>query len=222
MKVFKLLLTLLFVSLLFTNCEKNPDDITITFNESGSALINVVDKDNNPIPDVNISVGISTYNKLSENISNQDGNAYFGAFLQGTYIANVSIERDGLVYQDTKIFQIMAGKEVYVKLFPFMNVGNVSFKVSKYYLYEDDKYSNYAISLIPYDNWNYPNTISELQKLTVLHKQIDEEGFVEFTGIPAGEYIFCFYNNKNGSDYIMRISQVSVTKGKTSSISFSF
>lgn len=194
----KLFLFALLSVFLFSSCEKDPDEITVTINESGALNVKVIDNDKNNIENANINIYSTDYNAtlLYEGITNKDGIYSTGKLLQGNYYCYATAKKNGLTYSDSKTIQIIANETKNIEINPFSNSGSLSLTIRSYY--DDSPISNVSVYLTSrkYDPWY----IEETMNLSIMRGKTDANGFIQFTDIPVDSYNYTVlaYNEATG------------------------
>jgi hypothetical protein len=197
------ILSLVLIALLFVSCEKNPDNITVTLNRSGTLKFKVTDDSHNGVPKARISVIYREndgYSRVFYDSTDATGNLDAGKLLEGSYEFYLWVKKDNRVYNSGDDFQVIAGNEKIIEVNPFRNIGNVNISIVNV---NNEPLTGVNVALIPhakYSNVNY--TFENLIKEAYYTGAVDSKGSVRIEKIPAeSEYSVLIYRNSNEYEY---------------------
>jgi len=224
----KKLFLFLTVAGFFMSCQKYPDDVTVTINESGYIKVNVVDNDNKAIEGATVQIyyywGNSIYyervltnayvyygNTVFEGITDASGMCVPEKMLQGSYYCTVSFTKREIVYQEQKEIQVMAGETRTVSINPFANSGNVNIQLVSP---DERPIPELNVLILPRDY--YSNSIDECIAAANFKGKIDSQKKINFVEIPTGYYQAWIYDdNKKIYRTYNSESYINIERGKT-------
>ncbi|OQX73320.1 MAG: hypothetical protein B6D64_14010 [Bacteroidetes bacterium 4484_276] len=96
------------VMLLITSCQKNPDEITVVMNNTGTLSIQVLNEDGNSGAKADVVAYSVVVDNLPVYIDYTDDNGVCNVekLLEGQYFYFVEAEPDGKEYEESEYFQI--------------------------------------------------------------------------------------------------------------------
>lgn len=194
---------LVLIALLFVSCEKNPDNITVTLNQSGTLKVNVTDESHNAVSKAKFAVisrFIDNYQRIYYDSTDASGKLDVGKLLEGTYEYYVWVKKGNRDYTIHDAFQIIAGDEKIIEVNPFLNVGNVTITIVNE---NNVPITDVNVALIPhpkYSNINY--TFESLLEEAYYTGAVNSKGSVRIEKIPADwEYSVLIYRNATEYEY---------------------
>lgn len=207
----KLLSALVFILCVFVSCEKNPDEITVRLEQSGSASVKVVDSQKNPVSGANVSVSPNSAYSLFEGITDPNGEVYIEPLLQGTYLASTTVKKGNATYSDQRIIQIVTNKNTSVELYPFSNVGDVTVQLNDYY--GENRVSGLNVGLVSAKE--YRTGLANMVLNAISIQKSDSEGVVSFSEIPSSfEYYLFIFTDSNKELYYWNNGYIYLNKGQ--------
>lgn len=206
MKQFGLLLVFT-LCLIFTSCEKDPDELTITMNNTGTLTFNIVDGAT-PLEGVKVTVYYSNSSLIAfEGISDASGSFTTDKLLEGYYSYDIVYLKNGIKYYEYKMVQVIAANNKIVKCDPMLNVGVMSIKVLNYR--NDTPYVGANVALVP-ASISYSSSVLELIDKAHFTAKTNSLGIAKFDKVPASrDYRVIIYNdaktNYNSFTYVYTI-----------------
>ncbi len=182
----KLSLILLLATSLFISCEKDPDNITVVLNGSGSLSIKVIDEQNNAFngAKVNVYSSIPEGERIFYDSTDASGVCNVGKVIQGQYLYYVSAEKDNRIYNIAEYFQVIAGESKTIEVNPFLNVGKLSIRIIDYF---SNPVELVNVALIPHSNYsNVTYYFDDLLEEAYFNARTNADGWVTFDKVPAG------------------------------------
>lgn len=199
MRKLNLFIAVLLSVFLFSSCEKNPDELTITINQTGTLSVKVVDEDKKGVS--NAEVAVNYYgDKISEGLTDNDG-YHTEKLIQGFYTCYVSAVLGKATYTDSKRVQIIAGENKQIELDPSANSGKGFLKIFKggdYPDYEQIPVKNINVALVRSEDYNNLNSIDEYIAAAHFIEKTDAQGMVNILNIPANVNYRVILYNENG------------------------
>lgn len=150
-------LSTVLIALLFVSCEKNPDNITVTLNQSGTLKVKVTDGSHNGVSKARLSVFSrinDDYGRVYYDSTDVSGNLDVGKLLEGPYEFSLWVKKDNRIYYSREYFQIIAGNEKIIEVNPFLNVGNITISLVKA---NNEPLSGVNVALIPHPKFSNEN-----------------------------------------------------------------
>jgi len=193
------------IALLFVSCEKNPDKITVTLNQSGTLKVRVTDESHNAVSKAYVSIFSRIndgYIKIYNDSTDATGNLDAGKLLEGTYEYYVWVKRTNRVYASRDYFQVIAGNEKLIEVNPFLNVGNVTVSIVNV---NNVPLTGVNVALIPHPRYsNVTYTYENLLAEAYYTGAVDSKGAVRIEKIPAEqEYSILIYRSSSDFEYPM-------------------
>jgi len=196
------LLTVL-IALLFVSCEKNPDNITVTLNQSGTLKVKVTDDSHNAVSKAYLSIFSRIndgYTRIYNDSTDASGNLDVGKLLEGTYEYYVWVKKTNRVYSSHEYFQVIAGDKKLIEVNPFLNVGNVTVSIVNI---NNVPLTGVNVALIPHPRFSNVNyTYENLMAEAYFTGAVDSKGLIRIEKIPTGqEYSILIYRTSNDFEY---------------------
>lgn len=197
------ILSLVVIALLFVSCEKNPDYITVTPNNSGTLKVKVTDDSHNGVAKARLTVYSRVndgYERIYYDSTDVSGNLEVGKLLEGSYEFYLWVKKDNRTYIDRGYFQVIAGNEKIIEVNPFLNIGNVTISIVNA---NNEPLTGVNIALIPHPKFSNVNyTFDNLIKEAYFAGAVDSKGSVRIEKIPADwEYSVLIYRSSTEYEY---------------------
>jgi hypothetical protein len=175
------------------SCEKDPDNLTVVLNLSGTLSFKVTDNNLNRFKGAEVSIHSSDIEGglLFRDSTDVNGMCSFGKVLQDQYKYYVVAEKDNKVYSIHESFQVIAGDDKIINVNPFSNVGDARIKILNYNE-EPIADVNVAIILHP-DHSSTTYYFQDLIDKAYGIGMTDSEGWVEFHDLPVDHYNLLIY-----------------------------
>lgn len=214
---------LMAISLVLFSCEKNPDNLTVVLDQSGTLNVHVKDNDN-AIDGATVAVSSSMSDSeiIYEDSTGVDGICNVGKILQGQYECYVSAKKGNKVYEERKNFQVIAGNDKSIEFNPFENAGDAMVYILDYW--NEEPIEGVNVALIQGNGYRYSNYIDDDNFEHIIDNSVaigktDTEGKVEFLDLPSGmrsvmSYTVLVYHDKNNYDFYER--DLYISKGAKS------
>lgn len=189
----------LLASVFLFSCAK--DDITVTLREDGHLTVKAVDGNNKPIQGATVSISYrapSGYiDRFSEGTTDANGYWDAGPLLQGTYYYSISAELNGVMYNDSAPFQIIAGARKNLEVNLFTSVGKVKiYTYTRDYSYRTIPAAGINVLLLPYRKYIENNSLSALINNAEFKQTTGTDGYAYFEDVPSSiDYAVVIYQN---------------------------
>ena len=201
--------------LLLASCEKHPDELTVTLNQSGTVSVKVTDG-NQIIKEASVSIYSTgeSMERIYYGVTDANGMCHIGKVLQSQYGYSVSAKKDNKTYTIRGAFQVIAGEHKTITANPCSNVGNAKIKITNN---SSTPIVNINVALIPHSsysnaNFSFQALISEAYSV----EKTNSEGWVEFQNMPAGqEYSVLVYYDNLTYDYPTSNNYMYISQGAT-------
>jgi hypothetical protein len=196
-------LSTVMIALLFISCEKNPDNITVTINQSGTLKVKVTDDSHNGVSKARLFIYSRVndgFNRIYYDSTDASGNLDVGKLLEGTYEFYLWVIKDNRTYNTHEYFQVIAGNEKIIEVNPFLNVGSVTVSIVNV---NNEPVTGVNVALIPHPNFSNVNYIYDnLLKEAYFKGAVDSKGSVRIEKIPAEwEYSVLVYRSSTEFEY---------------------
>ncbi len=199
MKNLNLLLALMMLMGTFAACTKEAEDMTITFNESASLSLTLVDDNGDAIADQGVHLYSSDGDLIDYQVTDENGSISYGELLTNQYSIRVkNIELNGTVYNVVKSVQIIAGSSKKVTINPadytasieatFINGYDSSEKIEGLYVY--------AVSS---EDAVYINTIDDIKSRAFASDTTDTNGVAALENVPSDLSFRIYYTSADES-----------------------
>jgi hypothetical protein len=205
---------------IFSACQKQNDNITVTLKTAGSLNVQIIDSTGKAYPKVKVHLFLSysSSSELDNKTTDNNGNVNFGTLESGSYyLATDTIKKGNKKYLISKAIQIISGDSKSVVLNPMEYVGTIKLQV---YIntsgIDSIKRTTLRVALVSYnDRITSDNRQKVLSKAADV-KSCDASGKVEFDNIPANiEYYAYVYINNSDSVGGWSSSEYMVSKDDT-------
>ena len=201
-----LLIKLLTVCLLLTSCEKEPENLTVLLNQSGTLSIKVTDDNKNGFKGAKVSIysSVPSGERIYYGSTDANGICAIGKVLQGQYSYYIHAENNNKIYGANDYFQVIAGEDKIVKINPFLNIGDAKVKIVNAH---SESIGNVNVALIPHPRYSGVDYyFQELIEEAYAIGKTDSEGWVEFQNMPAGTVDYSVLAYFDGTTYDYPIS----------------
>ena len=225
--------SLLIVMAVFTACQKEKNDLTVTLKTSGALNVQLVDNTGSKFD--NVKVHLYTYysspysttstsfiygGELDTKVSDSNGNANFGTIAEGTYyVVTDTIQKAGQKYLISKALQVTSGDSKNMVLNPLEFIGKLKFSLEIYNNGMRDTLTRTKIKIALVNNLDYSNNLNRSQviKKAIAVKSFDANGRVEFDNVPSNIYYYpyVFVDNTDTIGDWSRNGAIMVTKDNT-------
>ena len=204
---------------LLVSCEKDPDNLTVLLNQSGTVSLKVTDDNQNGFSGAKISIysSIPERERIFYGSTDVNGICTIGKVLQGQYMYYISAENNKKTYQSSEYFQVIAGEDKIIEVNPFLNIGDARIRIVKGYA--NEPIADVNVALIPHPNYsNETYYFQELLEEAYAIGKTNSEGWVEFQNLPAGaggysfEYSVLVYFDSSTYDYPVSNNYVYITR----------
>jgi hypothetical protein len=197
------IISLVLIALLFASCEKNPDNITVTLNQSGTLKVKVTDDSHNGVSKAKLSIYYRIndgFDRIFYDSTDASGILDVGKLLEGSYEYYLWVKKDNRIYNSHEYFQVIAGNEKTIEVNPFLNIGNVTVSIVNV---NNEPITDVNVALIPHPKYsNVYYTFESLLKEAYFTGAVNSKGSVRIEKIPTEwEYSVLIYRSSTEYEY---------------------
>jgi len=211
---FSLSISAVLFCFLLASCEKDPDNLTVLLNQSGTVSLKVTDGNQNGFQGAKVSIysSIPKGERIYYGSTDANGICTIGKVLQGQYGYYISAEKNNKIYQLDEYFQVIAGEDKIIEVNPFLNIGDAKIRIVKGY--QEEPIADISVALIPHPRYSGVSYyFQELIEEAYAIGKTNSEGWVEFQDIPVGiSYSVLSYFNSSTYYYPAVNNYVYITK----------
>ena len=195
--------------LVFTACDRFPDELIVTINESGYIIVKAVDNDGKALEGATVVI---SGNSSFRGITDASGMYAPERMLQGSYNCEVSFTIGELEYRERRTIQVIAGETRTLEFNPFANSGNLDIQLVGFN--EQILPVGLNVLLLPQNFYNAD--IDVCIAAANFKGKVDSQNKISFAKVPASLYrVWIYDDTKKIHSTVDDDSYIQIERGKT-------